>query len=182
MQIWNIGVIVAAEEGGESNVALVLPELNELIAGVIAFAIVFFFVWKWALPTINKTLEARQQAISGHIAEAERTKTEAESLLADYKSQLAEAKEDGARIIDEARGAAEQMKADMAAKAEGQASQILSKAREEASTEKARALADARVQVGEISVDLAGRIVGESLDAEAHEELVERYLADLERL
>ena len=182
MQILSIGSIVAAEEGGESNVALVLPEINELIAGVIAFAIVFFFVWKWALPTINKTLEARQQVISGNVAEAEKAKSEAESLLADYKSQLAEAKGDGNRIIEEARGSAEQMKVDIVAKAEGEASQILSKAREEANTEKARALADARIQVGEISIDLAGRIVGESLDAEAHEELVERYLADLEQL
>lgn len=182
MQIWSIGVTLAAEHGGESNVALVLPEINELIAGIIAFAIVFFFVWKWALPAINKTLEMRQQAIAGQITEAEKVKTEAESLLADYKAQLAEAKSDGDRIIEEARGAAAQMKVDIVAKAEGEASQVLAKAREEANTEKARALADARVQVGEISVDLAGRIVGETLDAEAHKELVERYLADLERL
>ncbi len=173
-------ILLAQEETSGSNVALVLPEPAELIAGIVAFAIVFFFVWKWALPTINKTLAARQDAITGQIAEAEKAKAEAESLLADYRAQLAEAKADGNKIVEEARGAAEQLKADIVAKAESEAGKIVAKARDESGAEKARALADARVQVGEISIDLAGRIVGESLDAEAHKQLVERYLADLE--
>jgi F-type H+-transporting ATPase subunit b len=178
----NAILILAQEEESTSNVSLVLPETAELIAGILAFAIVFFFVWKWALPAINKTLEARQEAIVGQIAEAERSKAEAESLLADYRAQLAGAKTEANRIVDEARGAAEQLKTDIVAKAEGEATSILAKARDEASSEKARALADARTQVGEISVDLAGRIVGESLDAKAHKDLVDRYLADLEQM
>ena len=68
-----------------------LPHPEELIAGILAFLIVFFFVWRRALPTISKTLEARQQAISGQLADAEESKREAESLLADYRAQLAEA-------------------------------------------------------------------------------------------
>jgi F-type H+-transporting ATPase subunit b len=176
--------ILFAEEGEEStsNVALVLPETAELIAGIIAFAIVFFFVWRWALPTLSKTLENRQKAVAGQLTEAERAKKEAESLVADYKAQLAEAKTDANRIVEEARDAAEQMKSDIVTKAEDEASQILSKARTEAESEKSRALAEARTEVGEISVDLAGKIVGESLDAEAHQDLVERYLSDLEKM
>jgi F-type H+-transporting ATPase subunit b len=176
------GVMLAEEEGTTSNVALVLPETAELIAGILAFAIVFFFVWRWGLPTLNKTLAARQDAIAGQISEAERAKAEAESLLADYRSQLAEAKADANSIIEDARGAAEQMKGDIVARAETDATKILAKAREEADAEKARALSDARSQVGQISVDLAGKIVGETLDAKAHRDLVERYLSDLEQM
>ena len=175
-------ILLATEEESGSSVDLVLPEMAELIAGILAFAIVFFVVWRWVLPAANKTLEARQAAITGQISEAEKAKAEAESLLADYKAQLAEAKADGNRIIEEARGSAEQMRADIVAKAEAEADQIVSRAREEAANEKVRALADARNQVGELSIDLAGRIVGESLDADAHKALVDRYLADLEQL
>ncbi len=182
MLMLSTAVVLATEESTDSNVALVLPETAELIAGVVAFAIVFFFVWRWALPTINKTLAARQDAIAGQIAQAEKAKAEAESLLADYRSQLAEAKADGNRLIEEARATSEEMKANIVAKAEAEAGQIVGKAREEAGAEKVRALADARAQVGEISVDLASRIVGDSLDADAHKELVESYLADLERM
>jgi len=178
-----IATILYAEEGeSSSNVSLVLPETAELIAGIIAFAIVFFFVWKWALPTLNKTLETRQQAVSGELAGAEKAKVEAESLLSDYNAQLADAKSEGNRILEDARVTAEQMKTDLLAKAEGEADNIRSKARDDASAEKSRALSDARTQVGDISVELAGKIVGEELDADAHQDLIDRYLADLETL
>ncbi|MDH3189670.1 MAG: F0F1 ATP synthase subunit B [Acidimicrobiia bacterium] len=177
-------LVFAADEGEDSGggLDLLLPPLNELIAGIIAFAIVFFFIWKWAVPAINKMLEQRQAAIGGQLAEAEKAKADAESLLADYRAQLAEAKAEGNRIIEEARGTAEQMKSEVVAKAEADAGQILDKARQEAEAERDRALAEARKEVGSISVDLAGRIVGESLDANAHKALVDRYLADLEKM
>ncbi|HEX6286679.1 MAG TPA: F0F1 ATP synthase subunit B [Acidimicrobiia bacterium] len=176
--------LIAAEEseGGSDGLSILLPPLNELIAGIIAFAIVFFFVWRFAVPSINRMLEQRQAAISGQIADAEKAKTEAESLLADYRSQMNQAKAEGNKIIDEARQQGEQVKADIIAKAEAEAEQIRSKAREEAAGEKARALAEAKSQVGDISVDLAGKIVGESLDEQAHRALIDRYLADLEKL
>jgi F-type H+-transporting ATPase subunit b len=175
---------LAAEEteGGSGGLEILLPPLNELVAGIIAFAIVFFFVWKWAVPAINRMLEQRQAAISGQIEDAEKAKAEAESLLADYRGQLAEARAEGNKIIDEARQSADQMRADIIAKAEADAEQIRARAREEAAGEMSRALADARSQVGDISVDLAGKIVGESLDQQAHQALIDRYLADLEKL
>lgn len=183
MQLLTAMAVLAAEEGeGGSSTDLVLPETSELIAGIIAFAIVFFFVWRWAMPTIKETLERRRQAITGQIEEAEKAKAEAESLLADYKAQLAEAKAEGNRVVEEARQSADQLKADILAKAEQEAEGIRAKARDEASSEVSRALADAKAQVGDISVELAGKIVGESLDADAHQALIDRYLADLERL
>jgi F-type H+-transporting ATPase subunit b len=175
-------LVLAQEEGGTDNTSLVLPETSELIAGIIAFAIVFFFAWRWALPAINRTLEQRQAAITGRMEEAERAKAEAESLLADYRGQLAEARVEANRIIEEARKTAEQLRTDLISKTEEEAEQIRAKAREEAAAEKSRALAEARSQVGNISVDLAERIVGESLDGQAHQKLIDRYLTDLERL
>ena len=70
MQFLTAMAVLAQEDESSSNVALVLPESAELIAGIIAFSIVFFFVWKWAWPTINKTLEQRQAAIKGQMEQA----------------------------------------------------------------------------------------------------------------
>jgi F-type H+-transporting ATPase subunit b len=131
---------------------------------------------------MSKTLEARQAAITGQMEAAEKAKGEAEGVLSDYKAQLADSKAEANRILEEARQSGEQMRADLMTKAESDAEQIRAKARDEAAGEMARALSDARSQVGEISVDLAGRIVGESLDADAHKALIDRYLADLEKL
>jgi F-type H+-transporting ATPase subunit b len=174
--------ILATEEGEGSAAELLLPAWPELVAGIIAFSIVFFFVWKWVWPNLTQTMETRQAAIAGELTAAESAKTEAESLRTDYQAQLSSAKAESDKIIEEARKSGDQIKADIIAKAETEAEQIRSRARDEAAGEKARALADAKTQVGDISVELAGKIVGESLDAEAHKALIDRYLADLEKL
>ena len=168
-----------AESGG-SNASLVLPETNELIAGIVSFAIVFFFVWKWALPAINRTLEARQQAIVGRLDDAEKAKTDAEKLRSDYERQLAEARARGNEVVEEARKTAEQLKNEMVQRAQSEAESIIAKAREEAGAEKARALAEARQEVANLTVDLAEKVVGQSLDRETQLGLVERYIAELE--
>lgn len=175
-------VLVAEEEAEEGNIALVLPETYELIAGVIAFGIVFFFVWKWAFPAINRSLENRQQAISGQLKEAEAAKVEAQSLLDDYRAQLADAKGEANRIVEEARAQAEAVRAELVSRSEAEAGEIVAKARADAASEKSRALQEARREVTGLSIDLAEKVVGESLDREAQHGLIERYLADLERM
>ncbi len=175
-------VLLAAEEEGGGGIDLLLPATSELIAGIIAFAVVFFFVWKWAWPAINRSLENRQQAIGGQLKEAEATKLEAKSLLDDYRAQMADAKAEAGRIVEEARAQAESVRSDLVAKAEAEASQIVVKAREDAANEKARAMQEARQEVADLSIDLAERVVGENLDRAAQQGLIERYLADLERM
>jgi F-type H+-transporting ATPase subunit b len=176
--------VLAAESAetteGSSNISLVLPETNELIAGVLAFLIVFFFVWKKALPSINRTLEARQAAITGKLDEAEKSKVEAEKLRRDFEAQLADARTRGNQIIEEARKSAEQMKSDLVARAQSEAEGIVAKARDEAGLEKARALSEARQEVANLSIDLAERVVGRNLDRETQLGLVDQYIAELE--
>jgi F-type H+-transporting ATPase subunit b len=174
-------VIQAAEEAEGGGMDLLLPPLPELVTGIIAFVLVFGFIWKKAGPALNRLLEDRQRAISGQLAEAEKAKVEAESLLNDYRAQLSEAKEKGNEVIEEARTQAEQMKADIIARAEAQAAEIVAKARDDAQNERTRALADARRDVANLSIDLAERVVGENLDHDAQLGLVERYIAELER-
>lgn len=175
-------VLAVEEPKGAGGLDLLLPATPELIAVVIAFGIVFFFIWRFAGPAINRTLEQRQAAIAGQLEAAERAKREAESLLADYRAQLAEAKAEGNRILEEARAQAEQLKTDILARANEEASAILVKAREEADTEKARALTEARREVGLLSVGLAEKIVGGSLDDKMQKDLIDRYISELERL
>lgn len=176
------GLVLAAEEETSSGLRLILPDVVELIPGVIAFAIVFFFMWKWAFPAINRSLENRQQAIAGRLEEAENAKSEAESLLQDYRQQLADAKNEANRILEEARQTADAMRQGIVSKANAEAEEIVGKARQEAATERDRALEEARQEVANLSVDLAERLVGQSLDRKAQLGLVSQYLDDLERM
>jgi F-type H+-transporting ATPase subunit b len=175
-------VAYLAAEGGDEpeGIDLVLPATDELIIGIIAFGIVFFAVWRWLLPSIQRSLDARRDAITGQLTEAEGAKAEAESLLADYRQQLAEARTEANRIVEEARRSAESVKGDIVAKAEAEASEITRKAREDATAEKERATAAIRNEVAALSVAMAQKAVAGTIDEGAQRALVDRYLADLD--
>ena len=166
-----------AEE--ESGVGLLLPATEELIAGIVAFAIVFFFVWKFAIPVLNKTLEARQQAIKGELDSAEAAKVEAQNLLTDYQQQLAGAKTEATQIVEDARESGDQVKADIVGRAETEAEAIKDRARSEMEDERDQVTGDLRRQVADLSIDVAEKVVGTSLDDERQRELIDRYIDDL---
>ena len=158
------------------------PKLQELIVGAVAFGVIFVFMSKWVLPRVNKLLEERRQKIQGNLEEAERTKTAADQLLADYRQQLAGAREDANRIIEEARRTAEAMRKDLMTKAEQEYQGIVGRAQEEIRAERDRVFQELKTQVGELSLALAGRVVGETLDKTKQLRLVDDYIKELEEL
>ncbi len=170
-----------SEEGAEESggASLLLPATEELIAGIIAFSIVFFFVWKWGIPALNTALEARQHAINSQLEAAEASKMEAESLLADYERQVANAKAEATQIVENARGAADEVKTGIVERAEAVAEQIKERAQDELSAERERVAGELRRQVADLSLDVAERVVGLSLDDESQRELVDRYIDEL---
>jgi F-type H+-transporting ATPase subunit b len=155
------------------------PHWNELIMGAIAFAILFFFTAKFVLPRIGKLLDERRDKIQGDLEKAEETRRQAESELADYRAQLANAREESNAIIDEARKTAEQLRIDLQQRAEQDAQNIVARAQDEIRAERDRVFQELRAQVAEIAVELAGRVVGASLDPAAHALLIDRYIDEV---
>lgn len=174
-------LILAEDEVIEesSGIDLLLPETSELIAGFIAFAIIFLFVWKWVLPAANEALAARQKAITGKLTEAEETKQQADSMLDEYKEQLAQARTEANQIVEDARQAAEAVRTDLVGKAEAEANAIRDKARDDAAAERDRAAGQIRDEVAALSLTLAQKVVGESVDQAAQQSLVDQYIDDL---
>ncbi|MGH2740764.1 MAG: F0F1 ATP synthase subunit B [Actinomycetota bacterium] len=157
----------------------ILPETDELIFGSLAFLIVFVALAKFALPQIRRMMEARTQKIQGDLEGAEKARTDAEGILSRYEEQLRDARTEASRIIEEARKTADQMRKDLLAKAEDESRQIVARAQEEIRAERDRACDQLRRSVGELSVELAARVVGESLDEERHLRLVDGYIDEL---
>jgi F-type H+-transporting ATPase subunit b len=166
-------------EEASSGAALLLPAPEEIIAGLLAFGIIFAVAWKFALPALQAIIEKRQAAVRTDLEAAEKSKVEAESLLDDYKAQVAGAKGEASEIVAQARDAGEAVKADIIARAEAEADQIRARASEEIVSERERATADLRRQVAELSIDVAEKVVGASLDLEAQRDLVDSYIDDL---
>lgn len=168
----------SVEEEGE-GVDLLIPETSELIAGVVAFGIIFFFVWKWALPTLKTTLEKRQTAIRSDLEAAEAVKIEAESLRDDYRAQLAAAREEANRIVEDSRQAGAAVKADIVARAEEEGEGIKARVQDELAAERDRAAASIRREVVSLSLDVAEKVVEDSLDRDAQAALIDRYIEEL---
>jgi F-type H+-transporting ATPase subunit b len=176
-----VDVLIAfiAQETTETEVSEakdLYPHFSELFIGVLAFAIVFFFMWKWVLPRVNQLLEERRQKIQGELENAEQVRGQADAQLAEYRAQLSGAREEADRIIEEARKTADQLRRDIQAKAEEEGRATIVRAQEEIRAERERAFQELRAQVGELAVLLASKVVEKELDTTAHERLIDEYI------
>jgi F-type H+-transporting ATPase subunit b len=158
-----------------------LPAWPELIIGTISFVIVFAVLSKVLLPRIQKTLAERTDKIEGGLERAEKAQAEADRTLEQYKAQLAEARHEAARLREEAKEQGAQIIAEMREQAQAEARRVTEAAQAQLAADRSQALAALRQEVGAMSVDLASKIVGESLADEARQHrLVDRFLDELE--
>ncbi|MGH2656287.1 MAG: F0F1 ATP synthase subunit B [Actinomycetota bacterium] len=157
----------------------ILPEADELIFGSLAFLLVFVVLARYAFPRLNQGLRQREEKIRGDLEGAEEARKEAEASLQRYEQQLQEARAESGRIIEEARKTADSMRRDLLAKAEEESRAVVARAQEEIRAERDRVIQELRGQLAEWSVDLAGRVVGASLDKRRHLKLVEEYIDEV---
>jgi F-type H+-transporting ATPase subunit b len=176
-----VWLLAQAEGGAEpvNDAKDLYPHWEELLVGALAFAVLFFFVWKWVLPRVSALLEERRTKIQGDLESAEDTRRQAEQELADYRQQLANARQESNGIIEEARTTAEQLRTDIQARAEREAAATVAKAQEEIRAERDRVFQELRGEIGEIAVELAERVVGAALDAKAHQRLIDEYIDEV---
>ncbi|GAA2522078.1 F0F1 ATP synthase subunit B [Pilimelia columellifera] len=166
-------------EGGEHHP--LVPIWQEMVLGTIAFALLCFVLMKFVFPKMEETFRARVDAIEGGIKRAEAAQAEANAQLDQYRAKLAEASTEAARIRDEARADAEGIRRDVLAKAAEERDRIIAAGKEQLAAERQTIVRELRAEIGTIAVDLASKIVGESLADEARQRgTVERFLSDLE--
>jgi len=173
-----IGLLAA--EASQKAPNPILPEVNEIIWGSLAFVILLVAMWKFAFPAVNKMLNDRTERIRANLDDAERVKSEAQGILDEYQRQLADARNESNRIIEEARQTAEALRRDLMDRAEAEVAELRQRSAEEINAAKDRALADLRVQVAGIAIGAAEKIVEKSLDRDTNLQLVENYINSLE--
>jgi F-type H+-transporting ATPase subunit b len=158
-----------------------IPHVYELVVGIFAFFVVLIVVGKILTPRIQKTLAERTDAIEGGIKRAEDAQAEAQSLLQQYRDQLAEARHEASRLREEAREQGAQIKAELREEAQAEARRLVEAAHTQIEADRQQAFAQLRNEIGRLSTDLATRIVGESLEDEVRQRrTVDRFLDELE--
>jgi F-type H+-transporting ATPase subunit b len=159
----------------------ILPELNELIWGGISFLLLLALMWKFALPAIKDGMNARTERIRADLDAAENAKTEAAGVLDGYKAQLADAKNEAARIIEEARQSADALKRDQEARLQTELAESRARAAADIEAAKAQATADLRGELAQLAVGAASAVVNKNLDPAAQTQLIEDYINQVGR-
>src|ERR687889_2219105 len=169
--------ILAAEEAHNP----LIPPWGEIIIGLIAFAIVFFVFARFVAPRFEQVFQARREAIEGGIERAETMQAEAKAALEQYRAQLAEARTEAAQIRDQARAEGQQILEELRAQAQEESARILARGEEQLAASRQQVVNQLRGEIGALAVDLAGRVVGESLEDQARRSgTVDRFLDQLD--
>ncbi|WP_336500544.1 F0F1 ATP synthase subunit B [Microbacterium paraoxydans] len=169
-----------AAEGEAANNPLI-PAWYDIIWSGFWFLIILAVVWKVALPRLTKMLDERSAAIEGNIAKADEAQKQAEAALEEYTRQLAEARAEAGEIREAAREDGKKIIAEAKETAASEAARLTATAHTQIEAERQTALVSLRSEVGSLALDLAGGVVGETLSDDARAAaVVDRFLADLE--
>lgn len=152
------------------------PATNEILWGSAAFVVLLVAMWKFGVPAVKNMEKAREDRIRNDLEGAETAKTEAEAEKAQYLAQIADAKNEAGRLIEEARQAAETVRADLIVRAETEANDIRARAQADIANQRNQVMAQLRTDVASLSIDLAGRIVERNLDSDTNRQLVDSFI------
>ncbi len=159
-----------------------VPHTAELIAGLVAFTLLYLVLRSKVVPKFEKAFAERTDAIAGGIERAEKAQQEAEIALQKYTSQLSEAQGEAQKIREDARAQGAAIIEDLRAKAAAEAARITAAATAAIEAERQQAITSLRKEVGTLATELAGKIVGEALDDQVRQSrIVDRFIEDLEK-
>ena len=167
---------------GEGTLNPLIPHTAEIVVGFIAFTLLFLVLKSKVVPMFEKAYAARTEAIEGGIERAEKAQLEAQRALVQYNEQLSSAQGEAAKLREDARIQGAAILEELRTKAQEEAARITAAAHASIEAERQQAITSLRNEVGALAVELASKIVGESLDDQARQSrIVDRFLDDLEK-
>jgi F-type H+-transporting ATPase subunit b len=166
-----------ADSGGSF---LVSPNVGLMVWTLIVFVIVFLALRYAAFPRITEALDKRQRAIEDSIDAAERTRREADELLAEYRERLSDARGQADEIVSRARRTAEAQENETLAEARVKREEMMEQTRRDIEQETRRAIQQIRAEVADLTVLATEKVTRKTLDSEDQKRLVDQALAELD--
>ena len=167
---------VTASSGG----FLITPNVGLMIWTLLLFGISMLVLWKLAFPRIAQALERRQHAIEESIDAADRTRKEADEILAEYRERLREARGQADQIIERSRKAAEAHERPAQEEALATREQLMEQTRRDIETETRRAVQEIRGEVAQLTVEATEKLTRKSLTEDDQRRLLEDALSELD--
>lgn len=143
------------------------------------FLLLFFIAKKYLFKPVKDMIDSRQKEIDALYNEAEAAKAGALELENQYRTQLAAAQETSDTLVKEAMARGKNREEEIVRQANREADAIREKAAQDVAREKKKALNDAKNEISSIALEIAGKVIGESMDGEKQQKLVDNFLAEL---
>jgi F-type H+-transporting ATPase subunit b len=180
--IANTLVLAQAEGGGEEEGGsfLVSPDVGLMIWTLLVFGLSMFILGRLAFPRIAEALDRRQRAIEESIEASERTRKEADEILAEYRERLAEARGQADEIVARARRTGEAAENEIIADARAKREELMEQTRRDIEAETRRAIMEIRAEVADLTVLATEKVTRKALTDADQKRLVDEALAELD--
>ena len=155
------------------------PQPSLAIWTVVVFLGLLFVLGKFAWKPLLHSLHQREEHLEHVLLETERARNEGEQLLLEHRRRLAAAEEQVKALIDDARKNAQIAADDIVKKAQSEAEQSKSRAERDIATARDQALSEIWSKTANLSVSVAGRVLGKQLSDDDHRRLIDSAIAEL---
>ena len=160
--------------------SLITPDFGLLFWMTIVFLAVLFILWKFGFPVIIKMVTDRKNYIDDSLRKAHEANQRLANIQAESESILQQAREQQAQILKEASATRNAIVEAAQAKAKDEGARLISEARVEIETEKQNAIREIRSQVAALSLQIAEKVLREKLsDNKAQMEVIDRMLDEV---
>ncbi|MGI8752512.1 MAG: F0F1 ATP synthase subunit B [Acidimicrobiales bacterium] len=154
---------------------------SSFLVELVAFLIVLYVLRKKVLPRLSGVLEERQKTIQKGVEDAEKAKKRAEEAEANYRKTIDQARQEARTMVDEANRLGEQLKVELRQKGEQEYERIVSRAQSDIDASARRASEELRQNLSETVILVVRKVVGEGLDTDAHRQLIDRTISEVEQ-
>jgi F-type H+-transporting ATPase subunit b len=172
-------ILASAETAPAGDAPLIsieaLPAITTFLVFGVAFAILAVKVW----PTIAKALDDRNAKIVGEIKAAEDARAAAKAAQAEFEKSLANAREESANMIKQARADAQRIADELKAKNEQELAERVSRANADIEAARKAAVAELQAQSAALAVEVASRILRRQVNDQDNARLVQESLSEL---
>ncbi len=162
---------------------LVLGEITALgdtIVTLLSFLILMALIKKFAWHPLMKVLTDREEMINANIDKAEVARTKAEKQKADADAQLKEVTAKANDILTRAQAEGTDMQQQIIKEAKEDAARIKVLTQKEIELERKQSLESLRSEIGTLSVDIAGKIIGKEINQMDQNALIEKFIEGLD--
>ena len=169
-----------AHLAASSGSFLVQPGIGLMVWTLVVFGATMLLLKRLAFPRIAEALDKRQRAIEDSIDTAERTRSEAQELLEEYRERLREARAQADEIVSRARQTAEAAERTTIEEARAKREELMEQTRRDIEAETRRAIAELRAEVAELTILATERVTRKALSEEDQRRLVDEALGELD--